>query len=407
MERKGRAKYLAICILLIATIAFISIHMCVRTRGSCKTSKLKLFTAPHTLVKEEFNNKMNISSRVEQHFEKDEGSIKKESPLNQARYRIIKTPTLSSQKIKSTLTAGEARLSTKMHNENIHKARYRLKLNAKCPREKDVYLVTVVESAPGSFTDRQQFRDTWGSVKETGGKYIHTVFLLGAAPNVSIQSIVEKESAKYGDIVQYDFVDTYRNLTVKTVAALRWVLKFCSHAKTMMKTDIDVIVQYSLLVDFLQSLALKTNGELMLYLGCVLKHMPPVRATSSKWFVSEQEYAGHRYPDYVAGWGYLLSLPAVKSIVQAALQLPYHPMEDVFVGIAAEKAGVAPTQNKWFAPVVSMGYSFCYFKPFLVIHLPGNRLMRLQFWLDLKQFENDSCSHVNRGEPPEHVCQLP
>ena len=35
------------------------------------------------------------------------------------------------------------------------------------------------------------------------------------------------ESARYGDIVQTDFLDSYRNLTLKAVSWMRWVVAHC------------------------------------------------------------------------------------------------------------------------------------------------------------------------------------
>ena len=35
------------------------------------------------------------------------------------------------------------------------------------------------------------------------------------------------ESARYGDIVQTDFLDSCRNLTLKAVSWMRWVVAHC------------------------------------------------------------------------------------------------------------------------------------------------------------------------------------
>ena len=44
------------------------------------------------------------------------------------------------------------------------------------------------------------------------------------------------------DLVQEEFVDTYDNLTLKTVAGLRWVSLYCSRARYVLKIDDHVFV---------------------------------------------------------------------------------------------------------------------------------------------------------------------
>ena len=39
------------------------------------------------------------------------------------------------------------------------------------------------------------------------------------------------ESARHGDIVQADYLDSYRNLTLKAVSWMRWVDRHCSHVQ--------------------------------------------------------------------------------------------------------------------------------------------------------------------------------
>lgn len=40
------------------------------------------------------------------------------------------------------------------------------------------------------------------------------------------QKLVNTEHTQYGDIVQFDFKDTFRNASLKTVLMLRWASKF-------------------------------------------------------------------------------------------------------------------------------------------------------------------------------------
>lgn len=44
---------------------------------------------------------------------------------------------------------------------------------------------------------------------------MRVIFVFGSAKTEEEQELVTKESQKYHDIVQFDFVDTYKNLSLK------------------------------------------------------------------------------------------------------------------------------------------------------------------------------------------------
>ncbi|XP_070184250.1 beta-1,3-galactosyltransferase 4-like [Littorina saxatilis] len=50
-------------------------------------------------------------------------------------------------------------------------------------------------------------------------------------------TLLMAEQQKYGDIVQYDFMDTYRNLTLKMMTAFHWMVNYCSKATFVLKAD--------------------------------------------------------------------------------------------------------------------------------------------------------------------------
>ncbi len=41
------------------------------------------------------------------------------------------------------------------------------------------------------------------------------VFAMGATMDTKVQRSIERENDAYGDIIQEDFIDSYRNLTIK------------------------------------------------------------------------------------------------------------------------------------------------------------------------------------------------
>lgn len=97
-------------------------------------------------------------------------------------------------------------------------------------------LLFVIKSARPHSEQRLAIRQTWGNEKRFSDISIRTVFLLGTASHSNDESaeselLIEEEDAKYGDIVQADFVDVYGNNTLKTMSGLKWVVEHCPHAR--------------------------------------------------------------------------------------------------------------------------------------------------------------------------------
>jgi hypothetical protein len=70
----------------------------------------------------------------------------------------------------------------------------------------------------------------------------------------TINTGIVQESTKYGDIIQEDFVDDYRNMTYKGICGFRWVTTFCVqyNVQYILKTDDDVLVDMVALLNLLR-----------------------------------------------------------------------------------------------------------------------------------------------------------
>lgn len=243
------------------------------------------------------------------------------------------------------------------------------------------FLLVAVMSAPGNLRERNAFRKTWSSVTWYNGQRIRTVFVLGKrSDNIGVQRAVYEENQRYRDIIQLNFSDYYRNLTLKTVLTLRWVITHCRDVKFVMKTDDDMIVQYKPIVGLLTHLSYTQNY--LLYIGHIFRRVPPIRNRKHKWHVTHKEFSGNLFPDYASGTGYILSMSTVDSIHQVSFNVPMISMEDVYIGVCARKLGVTPNHYSAFKAnyYVRKGKSnICGLFRNYTIHLaPLN--MRRMFW---------------------------
>ncbi len=79
-------------------------------------------------------------------------------------------------------------------------------------------------TSPGSYVARDGVRKSWGSAANDPGRNCSVVFVVGRSKSDDEERNVLRESRKYGDILQVDVYDHYNNLTLKTVAILRYLI---------------------------------------------------------------------------------------------------------------------------------------------------------------------------------------
>ncbi|XP_072844007.2 beta-1,3-galactosyltransferase 4 [Pogona vitticeps] len=199
-------------------------------------------------------------------------------------------------------------------------------------------LLVLVTSAPEHTAQRQAVRDTWGGVRWARDYTVRTFFALGLPPEPSRQAALEREAAGHRDIIQGRFMDTYRNLTLKTLALLGWATTHCSGALFLLKADDDVFLNLPALVEHLQ----RSEGTSPAYLGRIHWRVRPDRDPNSHHHVPASLYPEGVFPPYCSGTAYVLSGDSLAAILGAARHVPLIPVEDVFVGLCTRRAGLAP-----------------------------------------------------------------
>lgn len=78
-----------------------------------------------------------------------------------------------------------------------------------------------------------------------------------------------------------DFIDTYNNLTVKTLMLLKWVKNNCNDVTYIMKTDDDVYINMNNLIQLIDSIP--ENKLQYILLGKLLCASEPISNPNNKW----------------------------------------------------------------------------------------------------------------------------
>ena len=236
---------------------------------------------------------------------------------------------------------------TQINNENDLSFEYLKNSPYICsdPEESDVYLLVLILSHPENKMARNAIRDTWGSISrhQSGDTVVRIVFLLGTSDQeATTNAAIKKESSLYRDVVQADFMDTYQNLTIKTLMGLQWAREFCTNVQFILKTDDDTLVHVPSLLG-----VLKSQRQTLLILGAVNTNSLVMR--NGRWKVSREKYPAPTYPPYCNGAAYVLSADVAWMISGAAKRAPIVPLEDVYItGIIPRLLGLRPVSHPGF-----------------------------------------------------------
>ena len=233
-------------------------------------------------------------------------------------------------------TANKLRISgTK--RKTIH--RTFLKTRTRCLQK--FLLLILVPSSPLNFQNRRVIRQTWGT-DYSMNKTWRTMFLLGQPRHPTEMKYLYAETAIYGDIIQGSQTDSYHNLTLKTQMGLEWAVKYCDF-DFLLKADDDVFVNTFKLLDYLRK---PDTPKFKLYLGNVARQSKTER--DGKWALSYEEYQWEILPRFCLGPAYVLSIDLVRQFVNIFDPKKPLKLEDVYMGMLAERVGVSPRRHRGF-----------------------------------------------------------
>lgn len=271
---------------------------------------------------------------------------------------------------------------------------YKYILNQPSACEHNPYLVLMVPVAPGDRGARDAVRSSWGQRDVVPNVHSIKLFFVGVtvgAERERLENALAEENLKHADIILMDFLDTYQNLTVKTMMMMNWLATYCTSASYVMKIDADIFLNVYYLIDMLPFPARKNYIT-----GSVINDGMPRRDKNSKWYLSEDLYPDPMFPPYVSGAGYVFSIDLAAKISMASRYVRPIPLEDVYVGLCLKIFGVRPVYGRsmfWLRnlfEVRHMDYDKCTFaRLVLVVDFPPSELVKN--WPDFQR-TNGKCT---------------
>ena len=154
------------------------------------------------------------------------------------------------------------------------------------------------------------------------------------------QTKLQEEAQIYDDIVVFDFLDTYVNLTIKTIVSLNWVFN-AFNTDIYLKLDDDVLLSVTDIHRTVFKHIYNSKSEHLdnAIAGWCLYSAHVIRDFKHKWRVTKKAYQPSTFPPYCNGPAYALTRSAVPKLLSQTHNTPLIHLEDVSVGILVQKAG--------------------------------------------------------------------
>ncbi|XP_076088410.1 beta-1,3-galactosyltransferase 5-like [Mytilus galloprovincialis] len=249
-----------------------------------------------------------------------------------------------------------------------------------CRQHDKVLLAILIFSNPSNIERRKVIRETWLSDINSSIRY---TFVVARKANSDHKKQLQEEIDEHKDIVQFDFIDSYKNLTFKTISSFKWIMTVCPRASYVLKIDDDMWLNKKALTSILLHGAIK--GAIG---GNCHRGESPIRDPENKYYISWRSYPYGIYPPFCSGTAYVMDFQVMKAIVNVSKDVPYFPLEDIYVALC---------MTKLKAKVINL-YGFN------SVHVRGNPCWLKSDWLvttheflpfELRRIWNTQCYGLN------------
>ncbi|TNN19831.1 Beta-1,3-galactosyltransferase 1 [Schistosoma japonicum] len=248
------------------------------------------------------------------------------------------------------------------------------------------YIIIFIKSTLDEFELRQSLRKTWANTQcyIKYGIKPHIYFTLGREnlstwSNASLQSKILIEHKQYHDILQFDFIESYYNLTRKLIGTIEYATVHCPIAKFILFIDQDFIVNPFNLAKYFFSIH---NQQYTTFVaGYVIKNAKPFRLLNSKWFISKHIYPFKSYPNYPIGGTIIFSRPVIIALNKKLRNVQLFPFDDVLIGIILEKLEISIHH---LSSILLSNNIIDIRQQFMTAHFKGISYLLINIWKSLR-----------------------
>jgi hypothetical protein len=216
------------------------------------------------------------------------------------------------------------------------------------PHDINRTVIILILSNHKNFHRRTRQRTGWLQLLPS---YISYRYVLGNSDTVSWDS--ENQRVEFEDemklhndmVIMTEVSEGYRKISNKVFSAIEWALKDSVY-DYIAKSDDDIQIKIPLLLEIFKT---RPNPDLFAYWGHVYDKKYPVRDSTSRWYVSKEEFEPESaFPAYCCGGFYFLTGDLANLVVQEyrSPSFSLFPFEDIQMGMLVNATGHAPQDNK-------------------------------------------------------------
>ncbi|XP_062845414.1 beta-1,3-galactosyltransferase 2-like [Trichomycterus rosablanca] len=254
----------------------------------------------------------------------------------------------------------------------------------KCSQHKP-FMVVMVPVAPHQTEQRIAIRKTWGNDSAVRDGQVLVLFLLGLPSendSKTDQKRIELENLQHQDILQSDFIDSYRNLTIKTMIMLEWLKDRCAQVKYAAKVDADMLLNITAMIKMLQDSVTPQKNYIT---GLISYENVVIRDPYNKFYIPPEVYADSVYPPYPLGMCYIISMDLPEKILQMSKKIKPIFIEDAYIGMCLQQLQIYPISPPIPARFVVKPpgtYNRCYYASLIAV-ITYNPDELISYWTDL------------------------
>lgn len=154
---------------------------------------------------------------------------------------------------------------------------------------------------------------------------IYLCFSTALDRSQKLNDLLLMEHDKYNDILQGDFFDDYRNMTLKSLLGLKYVSEHCSrNVRYMLKSDDDMFINLPFLIH-----ALNITRPNRTIIGPFNGKSKVLR--KGKWKLSRTEYPFSWFPPYESGSAYIITMDITTELFETSNYVPWIFIDDVYI----------------------------------------------------------------------------
>lgn len=260
------------------------------------------------------------------------------------------------------------------------------------PNETPIFVHTAAATNGKYFQRRQVIRRTWA--REATKYKMRVLFVMGVPRDLAIERSLKAEADLNHDLLQFNFIEDYYNLTLKAVSLLKWSYRHCGKSPYMVKTDDDVVLNMPMLYQLVRQRKIPSG------LTGLVMTTPANREVGHKWHMPHHLYPKNSY-EFLAGFSYLLSMDKLKSFLKTIITYPgpILDIDDLFLtGIVADYGKIK--RNNSFRFKFFCGTDVCTMETSLAMHAcpsAKNSEYMYRFWKNADRLSCYKHFRINRS----------